>query len=502
MAAMLMAGLALALAVLTVPLLGSGKTVQADPALDIGVDVDTTGNTATHVGDINWCRSVGVGQQITVDVFVRNVTNLKAFQAYFGFEPTVVQVLSRNVFQFLGTQSDVLDTSLGLSGDWGYHTGALDKVGGNNNSGVLVRLTLNTIAAGVSKASVAKIDDNGDTIPEDGAWLAEPDGDFIGDVDGDGLFDGPIYNARISVAQPDSDGDGKDDGCDVCPNNYNPGQEDADGDHWGNICDNCPNNYNPDQSDLDGDGIGDVCDPDVDGDGWNDDVDNCPVDYNPGQEDVDHDGIGNVCDNCPGAYNPYQEDLDGDGQGDACDLDDDGDGRNDNVDNCPVDYNPGQEDVDHDGIGNVCDDDNDNDHMPDAYENAHACLNPLVPDHAGNPDGDVLVSYAEMIVGTNPCAANPTLAYDNDADGFNNGSEGYMGTDPQASCPPPPNAWPPDLTGDHVVDVVDAIMFLGRLPSGLGSQGYDPRADMTADTVIDITDALIFLGHFPSTCIS
>jgi len=499
--AMLASSLLVALAIFGLWMASAGGTVvHGQNPTTIGVDTNPAGNSATSLGSIDWCHSVGsIGATFDVDVFVTDVTDLRAFEAYFSYDPLVLDVIDRDVFQFLGTQTDVMDLSTGSSA-YGYHTGAFDNAGGNSGQGVLVRLTLQTVGNGVSPASIDKIDVNADTIPDLGPRLDGVGGLPIDDVDGDGLFDGLIYDGRVSVGQPDSDGDGTDDGCDNCPDDYNSGQDDGDGDHVGDFCDNCPDDYNPDQVDSDGDGDGDACDTDVDGDGWEDGIDNCPNDYNPGQEDGDEDGVGDVCDNCPSDYNPNQTDTDGDGEGDACDLDDDGDGVPDASDNCPLIPNPGQEDLDGDGIGDACDDDNDNDYMPDDYEGEHACLDPLVPDHAGNPDGDELVSYAEMIAGTDPCVANPELADDSDIDDFTDGAEAYMGTDPQASCRPPANAWPPDFNGDHVVDVVDAIMFLMHAPSALGSANYDQRADMNADTVIDITDILIFLSYFPGAC--
>ncbi|MFC1475850.1 S8 family serine peptidase, partial [Candidatus Zixiibacteriota bacterium] len=77
---------------------------------------------------------------------------------------------------------------------------------------------------------------------------------------------------------------------------------DTDGDGIDDMCDNCPDDYNDDQADDDQDGIGDVCDAcpydffnDFDGDGICGDVDNCLTVSNPGQEDGDGDGIGDAC---------------------------------------------------------------------------------------------------------------------------------------------------------------------------------------------------------------
>lgn len=72
--------------------------------------------------------------------------------------------------------------------------------------------------------------------------------------------------------------------------------------------------------DCNGNGIADVQDPDVDGDGHIDDCDICPTIANPTQADSDGDGIGDACDNCPTLANTDQQDTDHDGKGDGCDA--------------------------------------------------------------------------------------------------------------------------------------------------------------------------------------
>jgi hypothetical protein len=128
------------------------------------------------------------------------------------------------------------------------------------------------------------------------------------DTDGDGFQDG-CDNCPL-VANPDQvdmDNDGAGDACDICPTRSDPGQEDSDGDGLGDVCDNCRAVPNPDQMDSDGDRIGDLCD-------------NCPHKLSWNQKDADGDGLGDVCDNCPEVHNPDQSDTNGDGLGDACDV--------------------------------------------------------------------------------------------------------------------------------------------------------------------------------------
>lgn len=72
--------------------------------------------------------------------------------------------------------------------------------------------------------------------------------------------------------------------------------------------------------DCNGNGIVDTLDPDTDGDGYIDDCDICPWVADPAQADGDGDGVGDACDNCPALSNVDQLDSDHDGKGDVCDA--------------------------------------------------------------------------------------------------------------------------------------------------------------------------------------
>jgi hypothetical protein len=208
------------------------------------------------------------------------------------------------------------------------------------------------------------------------AMMRTPGRDGVTIIVGNPLFPGPIgpkggnqvllfeqTDNCPDISNPDqfdSDGDGRGDACDPCPND--PGN-DEDGDSICYAADNCPTVPNHDQFDTDSDGLGDACDSDDDNDGIPDDRDNCPKVANPSQRDRDGDGVGDDCDNCPRVPNSNQRDNDHDGQGDACDCDDDNDGVQDPdpncgpgpFDNCPWVYNPDQADFDRNGLGYACD---------------------------------------------------------------------------------------------------------------------------------------------------
>ena len=234
--------------------------------------------------------------------------------------------------------------------------------------------------------------------------LGAPDGCDIAAGDSYGLRRGSLRPEGDDVAnwcacrdQPnvDTDGDERRNGCDNCPEVYNPNQNDRDWnpttrvfetDEVGEACDNCPALYNPDQLDTDGDKKGDPCDTclnepnpkqahvNVDEDrdpGTNKEIfDKCDEcissaalkDRFPSSlmrdrkwcimrdrpdEDIDGDGIPNLADNCPYVPNTdencfnqedqtcHRADNDEDGTGTACDPDDNNTNTDDDGDGVP-----------------------------------------------------------------------------------------------------------------------------------------------------------------------
>jgi hypothetical protein len=275
----------------------------------------------------------------------------------------------------------------------------------------------------------------------------------------------------IDVEDPDGNRVGTTDGCDNCPDDYNPDQTDLDCDRIGDVCDacpyvpddgvntdadcfadacdNCPELENPDQLDDDRDGAGDACDNclltfnpdqgDGDEDFWGDACDICPFTADPGQGDLDADRVGDACDNCPTVYNPDQLDTDGDGLGDACDL-------------CPLETSsPDELDRDGDGVGNSCDvcvdvqdsdqTDTDFDSVGDACDNCLDFSNVDQSDLDGDDAGDV-------------CDVCPTvddpLQEDRDSDGAGDRCDG---------CPDVPDTDFADFDGDGITDVCDKCRF-------------------------------------------
>jgi len=271
-------------------LAGGEEATQASPALTVGVDANPSGNTATVLGAIDDCREVSTGQTFEIDIFITDVADLMAWNAYFVYDPSVIRVVDRDVDMFLGANADsiVLDSSGPVpDSDGRYEAAAADRECIPNKpgpcesgSGVLARLTLEAVGPGLSAASLPP--DPGMGL---GPMLKNVENEALGDSDGDNFFDGPIAHAQIAVDRG-------------CP-------PDRDNDGWADEVDNCLDVYNPAQVDTDGDGSGDACDDDDDNDTIVDGADNCALVSNPDQTDSDGDGLGDACDpNPPDAHTP------------------------------------------------------------------------------------------------------------------------------------------------------------------------------------------------------
>jgi len=253
-------------------------------------------------------------------------------------------------------------------------------------------------------------DDDGDGIPdiidrddEDGP-KGDKDGDGIineedPDADGDGVSNDDEKEAGLDPLNPDTDGDGTNDGDEDTDGdgkkNKNESEvpegpvTDEDGDGLGDtgVTDKDPEDGKADitdgplTNDTDNDGIPDAVDPDIDGDGVNN-SDEKAAGTDPYDPDTDGDGT-----------NDGDEDADGDGKTNAEESDptvdeskdSDGDGIPDIIDRDDEDGPKG--DKDGDGIINSEDPDADGDGVSNDDEKA-ACLDPLNPDTDGDGTND------------------------------------------------------------------------------------------------------------------
>ncbi|MFK7755460.1 MAG: Ig-like domain-containing protein, partial [Flavobacteriales bacterium] len=238
------------------------------------------------------------------------------------------------------------------------------------------------------------------------------------DCDGDGLANGVEDSLGTDPLDPDTDGDGVDDGIEVVDLNSDP-------------LDSCdPNPYAIPTDDCDGDGLTNG-DEDTNGNGQQDDGETDPE--NP---DTDGDGIndGDEIDDSTDPLNP----CDPNGLADPLtDCDNDGltNGEEDTNGNGVVDANetdPLDPDSDGDGF-----EDGEEVFGPDGVAisgDESDPLDPCDPDPAAIPDSDCdndgLTADEEDDEGTDP--GEP----DTDGDGIDDGEEVDNGTDPLDACDP------------------------------------------------------------------
>ena len=86
---------------------------------------------------------------------------------------------------------------------------------------------------------------------------------------------------------------------------------------------------------------------------------------------------------------------------------------------------------------------------------------------------------------------------DMDGDGFSDSDEQQMSTDELTDCPTTygTDAWPPDMKRDGVVNVLDVLLYMGKL-----SGAYDARYDLNADGYVDVLDLLLYKQELGKSC--
>ena len=179
------------------PVFGSSQQVSraSQVSTAMGIGADPTDNGATSLGEIDLCVSVATGETFDVDIFVADVIDLAGFQAQFRYEPSVLAVAEADVELFLGAEgSRILNLSEVVpdqDGSYGFRVADMTPgAPGHSGSGVLARVTLQAVGAGASFLTLDRI------VLGDSAARA------MGDVTGDGRFDGAVGHAQIWVDEP------------------------------------------------------------------------------------------------------------------------------------------------------------------------------------------------------------------------------------------------------------------------------------------------------------
>ena len=189
--------------VLAVLALRPGAGTAQSP-VGFGADANPEGNSATALGTTQGCISVNSGDTFDMDIFVRDVESLVAWELYVAVDPAVLEFVDADMYMLLASnaRSNLILESVPYSG--GQHfLGAADSGRGvpESGSGVLARVTLHAKAGGLSPINVPSIDVDGDGDVDKGPRLTASGGIAVGDVTGDGVFDGPTYHAVIAVDQ-------------------------------------------------------------------------------------------------------------------------------------------------------------------------------------------------------------------------------------------------------------------------------------------------------------
>jgi hypothetical protein len=204
----LLVGALLALACAAFLAFAGGSAAQGQTSLF--VDVVTAGNSAAAVGSVDDCVEVDVGDTVTIDIGVQDVSDLTAWEATLVFDQDVLELQDRDPRLFLASaansrltvQSD-LEPPTDFHPTGGLFIGAADSNTGaaESGSGILARITLKAIAEGVSTAYLPQLDldDNGST--DKGPRLLGPggEGEPIADINGDSYFDGSTTGAMVVV---------------------------------------------------------------------------------------------------------------------------------------------------------------------------------------------------------------------------------------------------------------------------------------------------------------
>ena len=195
-------GGAIVLALVTLAVVARDVSAQGP---HLNVDARPESNGPTEAGPINGCVSVTSGESFDIDITISDVEELLAWEIYFEYDPSVVEIVDRDVrlFQAANRGSAVYDVSERLPDDDGLYRLAAadiaDPPSPDSGSGALARLTLRAIAPGTSTAAITLFDVDGDGKPDLGPFLRNTDGDPIGDADGDAFFDGAGASATIAV---------------------------------------------------------------------------------------------------------------------------------------------------------------------------------------------------------------------------------------------------------------------------------------------------------------
>jgi hypothetical protein len=191
-------------------LIHAGTGHAEDPSL--AIDIGTAGNSPTAIGDIENCLGVTAGDRFDVDVIIRDVTDLLAWEMSLDYDGAVLTVVDQDVKMFQGANegSSPVDISAKLPDDSGSHSlsafESSDPPSPDSGSGVLTRVTFEATADGETEIHLGQRDANDDGTLDRGTLLKDVNAEVIGDTNGDGFFDGESEPALVVVGDDCPDG--------------------------------------------------------------------------------------------------------------------------------------------------------------------------------------------------------------------------------------------------------------------------------------------------------
>jgi hypothetical protein len=70
----------------------SDNPAAANHSVTVGIDTDTTGNSALALGAPQACRVISMGQIIDVDLYVTGLSDIAAFESYIKYDTTKISI--------------------------------------------------------------------------------------------------------------------------------------------------------------------------------------------------------------------------------------------------------------------------------------------------------------------------------------------------------------------------------------------------------------------------
>ena len=149
------------------------------------------------IGAPGGCAELGVGEELQVALMITDVEELQAWEATVSHDFGVIRIIEQDALVLLGQGFEASEPLPDTNGQHLLAVGSTQAVSVTGPS-VLATIKFEAVAAGVSIIDIPQTDFDSDGDTDLGAIL-QIGGTFIGDVNGDNFFDGPVQSARIAV---------------------------------------------------------------------------------------------------------------------------------------------------------------------------------------------------------------------------------------------------------------------------------------------------------------